>query len=542
MNPAPRAVSLLTDISYVMSPARVCARGWGFAIMGRMSSPPLPSASTLLAMLVALALSAAVAGYLLRRRPRDWAPIAAIALLCFGFALAYDQFLPDDSYITYRYALNLLHGQGLVFNPGEYVQSTTTPLYTLLLAAAGLIWPDLPVTSHILSLPALFAGALLLYLLLAEHGKMTAGLLLAALYILNPFTAAVYSSESILHVALIFAALYAYDHDRLGWTAAAAAGAVLTRGDGALVAIALGAHWLLTRRTDWRRLIVPAAVYVAISAPWYLFAWAYYGSPAPATMSAKIAQGALPNAPLYGPGLGFWWMAYAQHSLLYWLIPPLALLGLLLTLPRGGDRWAWPMLIWVALYTGGYTLLQVTRYQNYYTPIAPALLLLAMLGAHWLGVALTHATPAWRAAGAGRGAALTATALGVAIGAGFWATGSNLFPSLPQARAVIYQQIGEWLRAATPAGASVGMYEVGTVGYYAQRRIIDFYGLIQPEVAQHLADPTWAPQHYQPDYIVIHPDWYYAALGPWFAQQYRPVKTFTYDRCTCSPMVLYARK
>jgi hypothetical protein len=86
------------------------------------------------------------------------------------------------------------------------------------------------------------------------------------------------------------------------------------------------------------------------------------------------------------------------------------------------------------------------------------------------------------------------------------------------------------------------MYEVGTVGYYAQRRIIDFYGLIQPEVAQHLADPTWAPQHYQPDYIVIHPDWYYAALGPWFAQQYRPVKTFTYDRCTCSPMVLYARK
>ena len=26
------------------------------------------------------------------------------------------------------------------------------------------------------------------------------------------------------------------------------------------------------------------------------------------------------------------------------------------------------------------------------------------------------------------------------------------------------------------------------------------------------------------------------------AAHYQPVKTFTYDRCECSPMVLYARK
>lgn len=42
----------------------------------------------------------------------------------------------DDAYITYRYTRNILAGNGFVFNPGERELGTTTPLYTLLLAAA----------------------------------------------------------------------------------------------------------------------------------------------------------------------------------------------------------------------------------------------------------------------------------------------------------------------------------------------------------------------------------------------------------------------
>jgi arabinofuranosyltransferase len=40
----------------------------------------------------------------------------------------------DDAYITFRYAQNLVSGMGLVYNPGEHVLGTTTPLYTFLLA------------------------------------------------------------------------------------------------------------------------------------------------------------------------------------------------------------------------------------------------------------------------------------------------------------------------------------------------------------------------------------------------------------------------
>lgn len=40
----------------------------------------------------------------------------------------------DDAYISFRYAKNLIKGQGLVYNPGELVEGYTNPLWVLLLA------------------------------------------------------------------------------------------------------------------------------------------------------------------------------------------------------------------------------------------------------------------------------------------------------------------------------------------------------------------------------------------------------------------------
>src|SRR5437660_5760906 len=41
----------------------------------------------------------------------------------------------DDSYISYRYARNLIHGLGLVYNAGERIEGYTNLLWTLLVAA-----------------------------------------------------------------------------------------------------------------------------------------------------------------------------------------------------------------------------------------------------------------------------------------------------------------------------------------------------------------------------------------------------------------------
>ena len=45
----------------------------------------------------------------------------------------------DDAYITFRYARNILAGLGFVYNPGQTVMGTTTPLYTLLMVMLGFL-------------------------------------------------------------------------------------------------------------------------------------------------------------------------------------------------------------------------------------------------------------------------------------------------------------------------------------------------------------------------------------------------------------------
>ena len=59
-------------------------------------------------------------------------------------------FIADDTFISLRYAANLLAGHGLVFNPGERVEGFTSPLWTLLLAGLGFFGCGLLETARIL--------------------------------------------------------------------------------------------------------------------------------------------------------------------------------------------------------------------------------------------------------------------------------------------------------------------------------------------------------------------------------------------------------
>src|SRR6185437_5777291 len=45
----------------------------------------------------------------------------------------------DDSYITYRYAINLAQGHGLVFNVGERTDAASSFLYALVLSCCWLL-------------------------------------------------------------------------------------------------------------------------------------------------------------------------------------------------------------------------------------------------------------------------------------------------------------------------------------------------------------------------------------------------------------------
>jgi len=81
---------------------------------------------------------------------------------------------------------------------------------------------------------------------------------------------------------------------------------------------------------------------------------------------------------------------------------------------------------------------------------------------------------------------------------------------LPDTRYQIYRAAGEWLLAHTFPGDQIGALEVGIIGYYSKTPMVDFAGLIQPEVAQYISASTtyedaaiYAIEKFKPKFLVL---------------------------------------
>jgi len=426
-----------------------------------------------------------------------------VALFLIAGTLLYTAFRDwayDDPFITFRYADNLRSGLGFVYNPGERVLSTTTPLYALLLTGLSYVWSDLPRLSNLMSAISLAMGGAFLYLIGQQWREPLAGLVAAVLLPFFPLMVSTFGAETCFYVMLILGAFALYAGGRHRGAMALTALATLTRTDGVLVAAVLGVDFLVRhRQIPWQ----PLCLFAFLIAPWHLFSWIYFGSPFPVTLAAKQHQGQMAISQGFAPGLLRQLRIYAGQPL-YWLHGALALLGVGYALCKA-RQWL-PLLVWGIVYFASYTLLGVTRYHWYYAPMVPAFLILVGLGvagvSRWLPQVLAQKH---------RSIALLIALLALLL----WPQGRglNYLYNHPDPRARIYREVGTWLAQSTPPEASVGTLEVGIIGYYAHRSMIGFAGLIQPEVGQQMSEEMtyqdtalWAVQRYRPDYLVLKPN------------------------------------
>lgn len=444
----------------------------------------------------------------------------------------------DDAYITYRVARNLAQGLGPVYNAGERVLTVTTPGYMLLLAAASPASQDFVLLGLALNaLALLLVGALLIDLSETPLAAATA----TALTLSFPLLSEALGMETPLYMAAILAAFSAYrrattrsaDPRRqerwLMATAAAAGAAFLLRPDGLLVALAIGVHWLATaRRVPWKAL----AVFAAAAAPWLLFAWLYYGSPVPNTLAAKATQALAQAIPRWGEGLltaaGDWVRQFPVAA-------AMAAAGLALALiRRRGDRL--PLLLWAAVYVAAHVALGVRSYFWYYAPLAPVIALLA-------GDAAAAAARGLAARLAGRRrAALIRTGLMAGLMALTLAPALSAAVVLAQPpelrrREEAYQQTAAALRTLCADGdPTVGAAEIGLIGYISNCRIVDFAGLLQPDVARLRLDPAakmaWTIKRYRPELVLLSGGVNYpfqVGDAPWFRARYETADIYDRD-------------
>jgi hypothetical protein len=522
---------------------------------------------------------------------RDWAVVGLLAAIALALGIALHPLAVDDAFITYRYAHNLAAGNDFTYNMDRPVLSTTAPLWALALAAGALLWPDIPALANTLSAVALAAGALFIFVLGRRERMPWVGALAALLYILCPLLWLSLGLETAAFLALALGAVLAYRSDRLYMTAVLMALATLTRADGLILAAVLAADYVLhllraraglqtwvgsadpsgspgvdcgpcqaEERARWGSALGAAIVYVIVMLP--LLAWLTwkFGSPLPATLAAKRAQVELGVTGFYAhttylQGLGILLGARLAQSEKYALFIPAIAVGLVVMWKQA--RWVRLLVAWGAVHLLGYMLLGVTPYYWYYAPLVPGLVCAVALGiiasVRWLGRKGIARLGIW-----GLGAAWVGLLI-LALIRSDWAIVRALdgpvpppedpvSKVLPEAKADPYRLAGYWLRDHTPPDALVGVTEVGVMGYYAGRPMLDFLGLLEPDVAEALArgDLYWALLRYQPDYLVltgISPLYAYdLRADPWFQAAYLPVETFDDPRFWGSPLTVYERR
>ncbi|MGQ9493541.1 MAG: hypothetical protein ACUVR2_07240 [Anaerolineae bacterium] len=492
-------------------------------------------------------------------KARSYGGVLCLLALALVLGLCLGRVTFDDPFITYRYAHNLRSGLGLVYNPQERVLSTTAPFYAILLAGGALLTDNIPALSNWIGIAALFIGACFIYLLCISCEASWAGLIAAILYITAPLHWLSLGFETAFYLALIMGAFYFYFENRLDICAALLALALLTRGDGILPAVVLGLHYLITkRRIPWRAFVI----YLLLSAPLIIYLTWFFESPLPVTLSAKSAQAKLGVTGFYAhttflEGALILAEAYLLQSKLYIFLALCALVGLGAAIRR--TKWLWPMLLWTWLYFIGYVLLGIAPYHWYYAPLIPAFAICAAWG---LVTIATQIGQMFRKSRLVK--ALTTITLGLLLllpqfisnaqiyGAlrnpGSTSPESKVYKVLPEAKVEVYRQVGEWLKAHTPEDAVIGVTEVGVIGYYAERTMVDFLGLLRPDVARALQSDNiqWALLYYQPDYIVlthINPIYSYdPRADEWFKAAYMPVQVFADRHFWGGPVTVYHRQ
>jgi len=102
----------------------------------------------------------------------DSAHVASLAIFTLAVTVSFFEWDFDDSFIIYRYAQNIIDGNGCRFNTNEHVNASTSVLNTLLIALAALPGGDPRFAAHVLAGFWILAAGSLVYLVFSgRFGK-----------------------------------------------------------------------------------------------------------------------------------------------------------------------------------------------------------------------------------------------------------------------------------------------------------------------------------------------------------------------------------
>ncbi|MBT3241268.1 MAG: hypothetical protein HON98_11445 [Chloroflexi bacterium] len=300
----------------------------------------------------------------------------------------------DDSFITFRYARNILAGEGFVYNPGEQVLGTTTPLYTLAMSGLGFISgginANFPQIAMVIN--ALLDGFSTVFLLLIgkKIGAHWAGIGAAIAWSIAPWSVsfAIGGMETSLYIFLLLGAWTAYIYQYYSLTSLAAAFAILTRPEALALVLPLMVDRLFfdVKRRENKITIKEFLYFIIPLLLWFSFSYFYFGSFLPQSIAAKT------DAYLIAPNSAL--VRFLQHystpfmeqgtfgiSAIYFgfvFYPTLFLIGSYRILKK---NWAyWPAVLFPIGYAVAFSFANPLIFRWYLSPPLPFFFIFVLFG------------------------------------------------------------------------------------------------------------------------------------------------------------------
>lgn len=424
----------------------------------------------------------------------------SIVLLTIILFLSYHKNQQDDAYIYYTYAHNIADGNGYVFNLGERINATTSPLYTLLTALIyyifSLIVPGtgVPAAGELINVVSLVFAAFALYKIFIHFREERLAYFAPLFFLINPLVKHCAGMESMLMIALLLWGIFFYFLNRFHISAVLFALAFLTRFDAALFLLILLSWQIFHERKSPP--LLSFLIFLVIIIPWFVFSIDYFHSLIPSTVYIKLHQTA---TDFFGVGLvylkGFTRLFPGGPAVAYIFLALLSGSFILISFTnkeRLGNPFFILILIWTLSHFIIYSfILNTPAYPWYYTPYI-LLFSIAFSAALEEIYKLFHNKRIFYAG------AVIILLSGLILPV-------KTFLSPFNYKYELYRKAAEWLNENAGKGSSVMIDEIGIVGYYYREgKIIDAFGLINPESAERIneKDYDWTIRQYKPDYIV----------------------------------------
>jgi arabinofuranosyltransferase len=406
--------------------------------------------------------------------------IAAGTIVAFNLA-----FYHDDAFITLRYARHFLAGQGLVWNPGEYVQGYTNFLHLLVVAAFGAVGFDLVTASRLVGVVSflLLIAAMLLYQRSdADAQDETAISHLPVVLVGASCPLLVWSLGglegtffSMLITVGVLCFLRAMKHTgdrRLPLVAGIMFGlGSLVRPDGIVFAVC-ALTWLASevlrpqpragrRSLAGRRIAMLALGFGVVTLSYVVWQYSYYGDIVPNTFYAKT-----------GTPLWLRWQTGKLYVARFLVAPPFTGLAAIAVVTYGAVKGRLtPTIRYLGLNIGMYILFILYAGGDgmpafrLFLPVVPLMSIMLQQG-----VRLVSSLRTPRA-----GKTIAVVALGCMF---LQLADTRMNPGVEDAAAHIGTSVGRYIERAWPAGSLVALHTAGSTPYYApSHRFIDMLGL-----------------------------------------------------------------